>query len=396
MLRERTLARQKELGVVPADAELTKPDEAFEEWDSLDETRSACTRQMEVTPATPKTRIGTLAGSSPWKSWSLAELDNRSSGSGATTAPAWRRPQRHVQRDDHVEHGIALTAEQQMGSSSSTAASRPGEDELEPPLFRNWALASNTPFQWGKQVASHLGGTRNPLVVRYPKSVPDAGGIRSQFAHVTDIAPTVLDLAGIPHPTHVDGIEQEPLHGNTFTASLADAGAPEHHTQQYFEAVGNRAMYKDGWWFAQRLQRVPWELDRRSSAVSAQAGTPTRTRLSSTTSPTTSPRRGTSRTRAREGRGFEAVLGGGGALQRAAAARRAQLALRHRPPIPKESKFTYRGRIENVPAGMIPRIYNHSYTISADLTIPDGGAEGAIVAASTTSAASGSTSRTGS
>ena len=153
---------------------------------------------------------------------------------------------------------------------------------------------------------------------------------------MTDIAPTVLDLAGIPHPTHVDGIEQEPLHGATFTASLADAGAPEHHTQQYFEAVGNRAMYKDGWWFAQRRSESRGSSTRRSSAVSAQAGTPTRTRLSSTTSPTTSPRRGTSRTRTPRGsRSFEAVLGGGGALQRAAAARRAQLLLRHRPADPQ-------------------------------------------------------------
>ena len=105
------------------------------------------------------------------------------------------------------------------------------------------------PFRWGKQVGSHLGGTRNPMVVHWPARGADTGALRSHFTHVIDVGPTILDIAGIPAPSHVDGIEQEPLHGVTFADSLADAAAPERHTQQYFETMGNRAMYKDagGW-----------------------------------------------------------------------------------------------------------------------------------------------------
>ena len=123
-----------------------------------------------------------------------------------------------------------------------------------------WAWAGNTPFKWGKQVGSHLGGTRNPLVVHWPDRVPEGGGLRKHFTHVTDIAPTILDIAGIPMPTHIDGIEQQPMHGFTFADSFTDAAAPERHTQQYFETIGNRSMYKDGWWLSMRTERIPWVL----------------------------------------------------------------------------------------------------------------------------------------
>ena len=121
-----------------------------------------------------------------------------------------------------------------------------------------WAWAGNTPFKWGKQVGSHLGGTRNPMVVHWPETIKESGALRSHFTHVIDIGPTILDIAGIPMPTHIDGIEQQPMHGETFADSLTDADAPERHTQQYFETIGNRAMYKDGWWLSMRTERIPW------------------------------------------------------------------------------------------------------------------------------------------
>ena len=159
-------------------------------------------------------------------------------------------------------NGIPLTTEQQMGLLFKHGGLEAwGGDLMAPHYSSAWAWASNCPFDWGKQVASHLGGTRDPLVVRYPKAIADPGAMRSHFTHVIDIAPTVLELAGIPAPTHVDGIEQEPLHGFTFADSLSDANAPERHTQQYFEAVGDRGEYKDGWWLAMRLPRIPWLLD---------------------------------------------------------------------------------------------------------------------------------------
>lgn len=122
-----------------------------------------------------------------------------------------------------------------------------------------WAHASNTPFQWGKQMASHLGEDRDPMVVAWPSRIPAGGELRSQFTHCIDIGPTVLELVGIPEPTVVDGIAQEPMDGTSFAYTLDDAGAEERHTVQYFEMLGSRAIYKDGWWACARLDKIPWD-----------------------------------------------------------------------------------------------------------------------------------------
>src|ERR1700754_3641113 len=124
-----------------------------------------------------------------------------------------------------------------------------------------WAWASYCPFQWGKQVASHLGRTREPMHVHWPRGTRNQGELRSQFTHVNDIDPTILEAAGVPQPTHIDGVEQQPMHGTSFTYSFADADAAEGHTQQYFEILGNRGMYKDGWWLSMMMPRIPWRLD---------------------------------------------------------------------------------------------------------------------------------------
>ncbi len=102
------------------------------------------------------------------------------------------------------------------------------------------------------------------MVIHWPARVTGTGGLRSQFTHVIDVAPTVLAVAGIPVPSSVDGIDQEPMHGVTFTGTLTDPSAPERHTQQYFETIGNRAMYKDGWWLAMRTPRIPWVITPRA------------------------------------------------------------------------------------------------------------------------------------
>src|SRR6202789_2472980 len=110
-----------------------------------------------------------------------------------------------------------------------------------------WAWAMNTPFQWGKQVASHFGGTRNPLVISWPSVIKDAGGLRSQFHHLIDIAPTILEAAQIPQPTEVNGVRQKPIEGVSMISSFDSASAPEAHHTQYFEIGGNRGVYQDGW-----------------------------------------------------------------------------------------------------------------------------------------------------
>jgi arylsulfatase len=131
----------------------------------------------------------------------------------------------------------------------------------QPHLACVWAWAGNTPFRWGKQVASHLGGTRNPLVVSWPARIKARRELRSQFTHVIEVTPTILEVAGIAAPGRVNGIEQIPIHGTSFAYSFDDARASDRHTRQYFEFFGNRAMYKDGWIACARMDRIPWRLD---------------------------------------------------------------------------------------------------------------------------------------
>ena len=149
-----------------------------------------------------------------------------------------------------MQNGIPLTDEMQLQLAERYGGIGAwGGQMMDPHYSAAWAWAGNTPFQWGKQVGSHLGGTRNPMVVHWPARIAEGGALRSQFTHAIDVGPTILDVAGIPAPSQVDGVEQEPFHGVTFADSLTDAAAPEHRTQQYFETMGNRAMYSaaGGW-----------------------------------------------------------------------------------------------------------------------------------------------------
>ena len=254
---------------------------------------------------------------------------------------------------------------------------------MDPHYAAAWAWAGNTPFQWGKQVGSHLGGTRNPLVVHWPDRIRDAGGLRSQFAHVIDVAPTILDVAGIPVPDSVDGIEQQPMHGALFTASLTDGAAAEHRTQQYFETVGNRGMYKDGWWLAMKTERIPWVLTPEALAPYApgvwdpDAGPAELYYLPDDFTQAHD-------VAAEHPEKVEELK----KLFWEEAERYNVLPLLATfstffgilPPISEETTFTFRGDVQNVMPGMIPRVYNRSYAITADLVVPEGGAEGVIVA----------------
>ena len=285
-----------------------------------------------------------------------------------------------------MQNGIPLTDEMQLQLAERFGGmDKWGAQIMDPHYGAAWAWAGNTPFKWGKQVGSHLGGTRNPMVVRWPAHTTDAGGLRSQFGHVIDVAPTILDVAGIPQPKTVDGIEQEPMHGTTFATTFTDANAPEFRTQQYFETIGNRGMYKDGWWLAMKTERIPWVVtpdalkpyapgvwdpdagpaelyylpDDFTQAHDLAAEHPDKVQelkdlfWKEAEKYKVLPLLATLST-------FFGIL----------------------PPIAEKTTFEFRGDVQNVLSGMIPRIYNHSYAISADLIVPEGGAEGVIVAES--------------
>ncbi len=157
-------------------------------------------------------------------------------------------------------NGVVLEADEQMAIIDKWG----GIEELggfhtAPHFAAAWAWANNAPFQWGKQMASHLGGDRDPMVVAWPKRIKPDSEVRSQFTHCIDVVPTILELAGIPEPTVVDGIAQEPMDGTSFAYTLDDASADERHTVQYFEMYGSRAIYKDGWWACAKLDKLPWD-----------------------------------------------------------------------------------------------------------------------------------------
>ena len=150
-----------------------------------------------------------------------------------------------------------------------------------------WAHAMNTPYQWTKQVASHWGGTRNGTIVHWPKGIKAKGEIRSQFSHVIDVAPTILEAAGIPEPLSVNGIAQSPIEGVSMLYAFNDAKAAERHETQYFEMFGNRGIYHQGWTAVTQahVPRGPRRSRRRSTMTSGSSTTPTRTGASRRTSP---------------------------------------------------------------------------------------------------------------
>ena len=260
-LRQETFQRQKDSGVIPADAALTPRPDVLPAWDSLpDSEKRLYARQMEV-----------YAGYQENADWNVGRLldaveemgetgntlviyifgDNGASMEGTLTGSF---------NELTMQNGIPLSPEQQLSLIDRYGGLEAwGTDATAPHYAAAWAWAGNAPFQWGKQVASHLGGTRNGMVISWPERIADVGGRRSQFTHCIDIGPTILEVAGIPQPKVVDGTEQVPMDGTSFAYTFDDAHAPERHDQQYFEIYGNRAIYKDGWWAGAKLDRIPWD-----------------------------------------------------------------------------------------------------------------------------------------
>ena len=384
-LREQTFARQKELGVIPADAELTPRDEAFPAWDDVpDNLKPFYARQMEVYAGYSENadhNVGRVIDAIE----ELGELDN--------TLIIWIWGDNGASMEGTItgsfneltmQNGIPLTDEMQLQLTELHGGLDAWSSSLMAPHYgAAWAWAGNTPFQWGKQVGSHLGGTRDPMVVHWPAHVSDAGALRTPFAHVIDVAPTILDAAGIPVPDTVDGIEQEPMHGTSFVASLTDGAAPEHRTQQYFETVGSRAMYKDGWWLAMKTERIPWLLTPEALAPFAPG--------------VWDPDSGNAELYYLPDDFTQAHDLAAEHPERVEELKDLfwQEAERYKvlpllatlstffgilPPLTGETTFEFRGDVQNVMPGMIPRIYNRSYAITADLVVPEGGAEGVIVA----------------
>ena len=384
-LREETFARQKELGVIPADAELTPRDPAFPAWHGVsDKLKEFYARQMEVYAGYSENadhNVGRVLDAIE----ELGELDN--------TLVLWIWGDNGASMEGTVtgsfneltmQNGIPLTDEMQLQLSERYGGlDQWGAEIMDPHYGAAWAWAGNTPFQWGKQVGSHLGGTRNPLVVRWPARVTDPGGLRSQFTHVIDVAPTILDVAGIPVPSTVDGIEQEPMHGTSFAPTFSDADAAEFRTQQYFETVGNRGMYKDGWWLAMKTERIPWVLTPDALAPYAPGvwdpdADPTELYYLPDDFTQAHDLAAEHPDKVQELKDLFWEEAERYKVLPLLAALSTFFGIL--PPMDRQTTFEYRGDVQNVLPGTLPRIYNRSYAISADLVVPEDGAEGVIVA----------------
>lgn len=252
--REVTFEKQKAMGIIPENAKLTKRSPGIEAWDSFDaDHKKVFARMMEVYAgalAHADYEIGRVVDAIE----ELGELDN--------TLIIY------IQGDN----GASAEGSQQGLLNEMTFFNNIPEDfnellkhidDLGGPMTFNhypigWAHAMDTPFQWTKQVASHFGGTRNGMAISWPRGIKARGEIRTQFEHVIDILPTILDVTGIPAPTSVYGIQQAPIEGKSMRYAFDDAKAPSNHTTQYFEMFANRAIYNDGWVAATTPTTPPW------------------------------------------------------------------------------------------------------------------------------------------
>ena len=253
-LRQHIFDRQLELGVIPAGTKLTDRPEEIPSWDDYpDRYKPVARRLMEVfagflahTDAQIHRVIQAVEDMGEMDNTLVIYItgDNGASAEG-TIHGAWSAPS--------FQNGVPEDPEWLLEHIDDF-----GTERCENHFNVGWAWALDAPFQWMKQVASHFGGTRNAVAISWPKHIGDAGGLRTQFHHLIDIAPTIYEVVGIDAPSHVNGIEQMELHGTSMVYSFHDAQAPSTHVSQYFEILGNRAIYHDGWVAACFHGRLPW------------------------------------------------------------------------------------------------------------------------------------------
>ena len=252
-MREETFQRQKKLGVIPADTKLTPRPAEIPAWDDMsDDQKRLFERQMETFAGFAEHtdhEVGRLVAQLE----AIGELENTlffyivgDNGASAEGGPEG------AYNEMMALNGIIGTADQMMGHIEEW-----GGPNTFPHFAIGWAHACNTPFQWTKQVASHFGGTRNGMVMHWPKGIKAKGEVRSQFHHVIDVAPTALEAAQIPQPTMVNGVKQRPMDGVSMLFSADAPKAPDQRTTQYFEMFGNRGIYHEGWVACTR-HSIPW------------------------------------------------------------------------------------------------------------------------------------------
>jgi arylsulfatase len=254
-LREQVLARQLERGVVPKGTRLPPKPEAIPDWNKLSaDEKKLFTHQVEVFAAYVEMtdhEIGRVVKAIE----ETGQLDNTLIfliyGDNGTSAEGGRNG---MFSEMTYFNGVHETVPDML-----KVIDKWGGPETYPHMAAGWAVAFDTPYQWTKQVASDYGGTKVGMAIHWPKGIKSKGELRTQFHHVIDVAPTILEAAGLPEPRVVNGTPQVPMDGTSMVYSFDNAGANDRHIIQYFEMFGNRAIYHDGW-FARTIHKAPWEI----------------------------------------------------------------------------------------------------------------------------------------
>ncbi len=376
-LREQILANQKRLGVVPANTQLTKwPKDLLPEWDTMGEVeKKLFIKQAEVYAAYlayTDHEIGRViqavedAGQLENTLIIYISGDNGSSAEGSMIG---------TPNEVAGLNGVHLTPAEQLPWYPFW-----GSDQTYPHMAVPWTWAFDTPFQWTKQVASHFGGTRQGMAISWPKVIKDKGGIRTQFHHVIDVVPTILEAAHIKQPKTLNGIPQKPIEGVSmmYTFDAKNANAPSMRKTQYFEMFANRAIYNDGWVAATTPPAAPWSMGHAkmpaikdykwelydirndfSQANDLAAKNPAKLAE-------------LQKLFMAEAKKYQVLPLDNSVVSRVLAA-----AAQSYWPARPSSPTTHRSA--GIPHGAAPSIIQRSYSITADVTIPEGGAEGMIV-----------------
>jgi arylsulfatase len=378
-LRQTIFENQKRMGLVPEDATLSPwPSDILTPWDQLTETeKKLFIRQVEVFAAYAAYsdyEIGRVIQAID----DIGELDdtlviyiNGDNGTSAEGGPLG------TPNEVAFFNGLnMIPAETQMKWYDVW-----GTEETYNHMSAGWSWAFDTPFDWFKQNASRLGGVRQNMVVSWPNGISDKGGKRDQFMHVIDVVPTILEVTGIPAPKIVDGIEQAPIEGTSFayTFDAANAEAPTRHTTQYFEMMGQYALYHEGWFLSTKVNRAPWEAfgpanpDPLNNQVFELYDLTTD--MNQTTDVAAANPEKVKEMRAlflEEAKKYQVLP-----LDASVAAR----LVAPRPNITAgRTEFVYTRPMVGLPQGDSPLLLNTSYTITAEIDVPEGAApEGMIL-----------------
>ena len=377
-LRDQIFANQKRLGVIPADAKLTPwPKDQLKEWDELTAAeKKLFIRQADVYAAYlayTDHEIGRVIQAVD----ELGKLDNTlviyiSGDNGASAEGTMNGTPNEVA----MFNGVQVSVEDQLKYFYDAWGSERTYNHFAAP----WAWAFDTPFSWTKQIASHFGGTRQGMAISWPKVIKDQGGIRTQFHHVIDIAPTILETAGLRQPAVVDGIPQSPIEGVSmaYTFDKANANAPTRHETQYFEMMGDHAIYHDGWIASTKVMRPPWSppfgpVSQNPASFPYELYDLTKDWTQYVDVASTYPEKLTEMENLfwAEAEKYQVLP-----LDASFAGR----AITPRPSITAgRNTFTWSGEQTGTPNGDAPSLLNASYNFKAEVEIPEGGAEGMIV-----------------